>query len=64
MSERKFISKLVQVDFTNVRWCPVLNCVVMYEDKIFLAQNTMGVREGRKILHMDFFQVIWNTKVG
>ncbi len=44
MAERKFIPKLGQVDFTNVRWCPVLNCVVMYEKKILLVQRSKEMR--------------------
>ena len=44
MSEKKFVPKPGQVDFTNVRWCPVLNCVVMYEGKILLVQRNKNMR--------------------
>lgn len=44
MSERKFVPKPGQVDFTNVRWAPVLNCVVMHEGKILLVQRNKSMR--------------------
>lgn len=44
MTEKKFTPKPGQVDFTNVRWCPVLNCVVMFEDKVLLVQRSKGMR--------------------
>lgn len=44
MSERKFVPKSGQVDFTNVRWAPVLNCVVMFKEKILLVQRDKGMR--------------------
>ena len=44
MSEKKFIPKPGQVDFTNIRWAPVLNCVVMHKDKVLLVQRNKSMR--------------------
>lgn len=44
MSEKKFIPKPGQVDFTSVRWCPVLNCVVMHEGRVLLVQRSKSMR--------------------
>jgi len=44
MSEKKFIPKPGQADFTNIRWAPVLNCVVMFERKILLVQRNKTMR--------------------
>jgi isopentenyldiphosphate isomerase len=42
--ERKFVPKPGQVDFTNIRWAPVLNCVVMFKDKVLLVQRSKQLR--------------------
>lgn len=42
--EKKFVPRPGQVDFTNVRWAPVINCVVMHEDKILLVQRNASMR--------------------
>jgi isopentenyldiphosphate isomerase len=44
MKEKKFVPKLGQVDFTNIRWAPVLNCVVMFQDQMLLVQRSSGMR--------------------
>ncbi len=44
MSEPKFISKPGQVDFTNVRYCPVINIVVTYAGQILLVQRSQQLR--------------------
>jgi len=44
MSEKKFIPKPGQVDFTHVRWVPVLNCVVMYKGRVLLVQRNKSMR--------------------
>lgn len=42
--EHKFIPKEGQVDYTNIRWCPVVNCVVRYKDTFLLVQRSEGLR--------------------
>lgn len=44
MPEKKFIPKPGQVDFTNIRWAPVLNCVLMCKGKILLVQRNKDMR--------------------
>ncbi len=44
MTERKFIPKPGQVDFTRIRWVPVLNCVVLFKGKILLVQRNKNMR--------------------
>ena len=36
----KFTPKPGQVDYSNARWAPVVNCVVKYEDKILIVQRS------------------------
>lgn len=40
MSKPKFKPKPGQVDFTNIRWAPVINCVVKHQDKILLVKRS------------------------
>lgn len=40
MAERKFTPKDGQVDFTNARYCPVINCVVEHDGKILLVKRS------------------------
>ena len=40
MSEPKFIPAPGQVDYTNIRYCPVINCVLRYENKILLVKRS------------------------
>jgi len=42
--EKQFIPKEGQVDFTNIRWCPVVNCLVRYGDKFLLMQRSENLR--------------------
>ena len=44
MKEIKFKPKPGQIDFTNIRWSPVLNCVVKYRDKILLVERSKSLR--------------------
>ncbi len=44
MKEEKFKPKLGQVDFTNIRWCPVINCVLEYDGKFLIVQRSAGMR--------------------
>jgi len=39
MEKTGFKPKSGQIDYTNVRWAPVINCVLKYEDKILLVQR-------------------------
>jgi len=43
-TESVFVPKTGQADFTNVRWCPVVNCVVTNADKILLVKRSQGMR--------------------
>ena len=42
--ENKFKPRKGQVDFTNIRWAPVLNCVLKYKDKILVVQRNKEMR--------------------
>ncbi len=42
--EEKFVPKPGQVDFTDVRYCPVINCVVKYKQKILVVERSAGMR--------------------
>lgn len=42
--EEVFKPRPDQVDFTNVRWTPVVNCVVQFKNKILLVQRSKGMR--------------------
>jgi isopentenyldiphosphate isomerase len=42
--EKKFRAKPGQTDYTNIRWAPVLNCVVIYRGKILLVQRSPSLR--------------------
>ncbi|MFC1644637.1 NUDIX domain-containing protein [Patescibacteria group bacterium] len=47
----KFQPKKGQIDYTNVHWCPVMNCVVMHKDKILIVQRSSAV---------GFYPEYWN----
>lgn len=40
MKEKSFKSRPGQTDFTNIRWAPVINCVLKYKDKILLVKRS------------------------
>lgn len=40
MAEPIFKPKSGQTDYTNIRYCPVINCVVMHGGKILLVQRS------------------------
>lgn len=44
MKEKKFKAIKGQVDFTHIRWAPVINCVIKYKDKILLVQRSKNLR--------------------
>ncbi|MES2215878.1 MAG: NUDIX domain-containing protein [Patescibacteria group bacterium] len=42
--EVKFKPKKGQVDFTHIRWAPVINCILQYRNKILLIQRSEKMR--------------------
>jgi 8-oxo-dGTP pyrophosphatase MutT (NUDIX family) len=44
MAEPKFVPKEGQVDYTNIRYCPVVNSVLCHEDKVLLVQRSDDLR--------------------
>lgn len=44
MNEPKFIPKPGQVDYTDIRYCPVINCVIRYGDEILLEKRSESMR--------------------
>lgn len=53
--EQKFKPKSGQVDFTHIRWAPVINCILKYKDKILLVQRNENMR---------FYPSYWNGLSG
>jgi isopentenyldiphosphate isomerase len=51
MAQPKFKPKPGQVDFTNARWAPVMNCVLKYKNKILIVQRSKDV---------GFYPGYWN----
>lgn len=43
-AEPEFVAKPGQVDFTGVRWCPVINCIVVHNDKFLLVERSLSMR--------------------
>lgn len=39
MAEPVFVPRKGQVDYTNIRYCPVVNCVLQYDGKVLLVQR-------------------------
>jgi len=44
MAEAKFEPKPGQVDYTNIRYCPTINCVVTYKGKVLLVKRSSELR--------------------
>lgn len=44
MPQPKFVPQDGQVDYTNIRYCPVVNSVLCYEDKILVVQRSSHLR--------------------
>ncbi len=44
MAQPKFKTKPGQTDYTNIRYAPVINCVVRYNDKILLVRRSSDLR--------------------
>jgi isopentenyldiphosphate isomerase len=51
MRKIKFKLKPGQIDFTNARWVPVINCVLKYQNKILIVQRSKDVA---------FYPEYWN----
>lgn len=51
MQKSEFKPKLGQVDYTNIRRAPVINCVVKYRDKILIVKRNQK---------MKFYPNLWN----
>lgn len=51
MKKLKFKPKPGQVDYTNARWAPVINCVLKYKDKILVVQRSKK---------LNFYPGYWN----
>src|SRR3972149_5920814 len=51
MKKSKFKLKPGQIDYTNARWAPVINCVVKYRDKILVVQRSKD---------LNFYPGYWN----
>lgn len=51
MKKPLFKPKPGQVDYTNVRWAPVINCVLKYGDKILVVQRSK---------ELNFYPGYWN----
>ncbi len=44
MAEPKFVPKPGQVDYTNIRYAPVVNTVVTHAGRLLLVQRSAGMR--------------------
>ncbi|MDD3487453.1 MAG: NUDIX domain-containing protein [Candidatus Moranbacteria bacterium] len=55
MKKFKFKPRSGQIDFTEARWAPVINCVVRYENKILLVQRSES---------LNFYPGYWNGVSG
>jgi ADP-ribose pyrophosphatase YjhB (NUDIX family) len=51
MPKPPFIPKPGQVDFTQARYAPVINCVVKFKDKILIVQRSAD---------LNFYPGVWN----
>src|SRR3989344_4916627 len=51
MKKMKFKLKPGQIDYTNARWAPVMNCVVKCRDKILVVQRSKD---------LNFYPGYWN----
>lgn len=42
--EKQFKPRPGQIDFTNIRWAPVINCVLKHKDKILIVKRSEKLR--------------------
>ncbi len=55
MAKPQFQPKPGQIDYTNVRWAPVVNSVVKYKDKILIVHRSPD---------SNFYPNLWNGIAG
>ena len=55
MKVKTFKPKPGQVDYTNIRWAPVINCVLKYKNKVLLLQRSET---------LNFYPGFWNGVSG
>jgi len=55
MKKPTFKPKLGQIDYTNARWAPVMNCVLKYKNKILVVQRSK---------ELIFYPGYWNGVSG
>jgi isopentenyldiphosphate isomerase len=55
MKKPLFKPKLGQLDYTNARWAPVINCVVKYKNKLLVVQRSK---------ELNFYPGYWNGVSG
>lgn len=51
MKNIRFKPKLGQIDYTNIYWAPVINCVLYYKGKILIV---------RRSKNLNFYPGYWN----
>ena len=51
MNKKIFKPKKGQVDYTNIRWCPVINCVLKYKNKLLVVKRSK---------ELNFYPCYWN----
>jgi len=51
MNKITFKPKRGQIDYTHVRWAPVINCVLKYKNKILVVQRSKN---------LNFYPGCWN----
>jgi len=52
---RKFKAKPCQIDYTHIRWAPVINCLLKHKDKVLLLQRSET---------LNFYPGYWNGVSG
>ncbi|MDD3156279.1 MAG: NUDIX domain-containing protein [Candidatus Pacebacteria bacterium] len=55
MSEPKFIPKPGQVDYTNIRYCPTINCIIKCNDEFLLLKRSPD---------LNLYPGLWNGVSG
>ena len=40
IKKSKFKPRPGQIDYTNIHWAPVINCVLKYQDKILVVKRS------------------------
>lgn len=55
MEQPKFIPKPGQIDYTNIRYAPTINCIIKYKDEFLLLQRSSN---------LNFYPGYWNGVSG